>query len=391
VRKFDVNTAIRGAGNRRHSLGHGLCLYVRGNSALWVYQYRDRQTKRLRQTSLGSAKGLMPMNLSEAREAHMRFRISLLDGTAPAQRAPQGKSFAEALHAYLAAKASTLKGGHDGKEAKQYQRLLDLDFAQMPLTQIGHDAVRAALSEWDGMATASKFRTKIASVIDFATAHGWYVGANPAAAKTMGKILPATARVQNHPAMDWRNLPAFMAHLATFDTPASRALRFTILCAARAGETLGATWSEIQGDVWAIGERMKEGKPHSAPLAPQAIALLGERGQPDELIFKSTPTGARAKRRRTANVSAGELPEGAMREYVKGKPSTTKGKDATVHGFRSTFTDWAAENGYPFELGELAIAHTVGNKSTRAYRRTNMLDQRRPMMESWANFATSAA
>jgi integrase len=84
------------------------------------------------------------------------------------------------------------------------------------------------------------------------------------------------------------------------------------------------------------------------------------------------------------------LPEGAMREYVEGKPSTTKGKDATVHGFRSTFTDWAAENGYPFELGELAIAHTVGNKSTRSYRRTNMLKERRPMMQRWADFATSA-
>ena len=101
MRSFNVNAAIREGGKKRYSIGHGLSLYVRGASALWTSQFRDRQTKRLRQTSLGSAKGFEAMSITEAREAHMRHRISLLDGTAPAQRQPHSKTFAEALLASL--------------------------------------------------------------------------------------------------------------------------------------------------------------------------------------------------------------------------------------------------------------------------------------------------
>jgi integrase len=384
VRKFDVNAAIREAGNKRHSLGHGLSLYVRGNSALWVHRFRDRLTKRFRQTSLGSAKGYEAMSITQARDAHTRYRASLLDGTAPKRGGAVGKTFADALLGYLDARAGTWKGGMDGLEADAYRRLLDLDLANTPLSQIDTSAVRAALSQWDGKSTSGKVRIKIKSVIDFATASGWYHGANPAAAKTMGKIIPAVAKAKHHDAMPWGDLPAFMRDLAAFDTPASRALRFTILCAARAGETRFATWSEIQGDVWSRpAEHMKEGIAHSVPLTSAAIALLGQRGDPGELIFKSSPTGATAKRRGTARVAAGILPEGAMRDHVKDR-------GYKVHGFRSTFTDWAAENGYPFELGELALAHKVGNSVAQAYRRTNMIKERRPMMQAYADFATSA-
>jgi hypothetical protein len=99
VRKFDVNAAIREGGNKRHSLGHGLSLYVRGNSALWVHRFRDRLTKRFHQTSLGSARGFEAMSITQARDAHTRYRTSLLDGTAPAPRTPVGKTFGEALSA----------------------------------------------------------------------------------------------------------------------------------------------------------------------------------------------------------------------------------------------------------------------------------------------------
>jgi integrase len=115
---------------------------------------------------------------------------------------------------------------------------------------------------------------------------------------------------------------------------------------------------------------MKEGNPHAVPLTSEALALLGPRGEPGELIFKS-PTGM-------------ALHDTAMRLYIKGRPGVS------VHGFRSTFVDWAAEAGYPSELRELALAHAVGDQVERAYRRTGMLDQRRPMMAAWAAFATSA-
>ena len=278
-----------------------------------------------------------------------------------------GQNFRRGLVQY---KAGSWKGGIDGLEATAHRRLLDLDIANMPLAQIGPEAVRAALRPWDGTATARKVRTKIASVIDFAKGFKWFVGDNPAAAKTMGKIIPDAPRAKPQPAMPWADLPAFMAELAAFDTPASRALRLTILTASRAGETRYATWSEIAGDVWSRpAEHMKEGIAHSVPLTPQALALLGPRGKPGELIF-SRPSGD-------------ALPERAMWNFIEAR-------GYSVHGFRSTFTDWAAENGYPFELGELAIAHVVGNNSARAYRRTDMLDQRRPMMAAYAAFATSA-
>ena len=267
-------------------------------------------------------------------------------------------------------RASAWTGGIDGAEADAHRRLLDLDFAKLPLSLIDMAAVRAALLPYDGTRTSVKVRTKFASIIDFAKANGWFIGDNPASKKTMGKLLPAVRKAKPHEAMPWAELPAFMRDLAAFDTPASRALQFTILCAARSGETRGATWSEIQGNVWSIaGDRMKEGVAHAVPLTDEALVLLGPRGQPDELIFKG-PTGK-------------ALGGNALMDHVRDR-------GYSVHGFRSTFTDWAAENGYTSELRELALAHAVGDGVERAYRRTNMLDQRRPMMQAWAAFATSA-
>jgi integrase len=370
MRSFNVAAAIREGGNRRHSVGNGLCLYVRGASALWIFQYRDRETKRMRSISLGNAKGLCPMSITEARNARIRFHASLLNGTAPVARASHGKTFADALIAYLDTRASAWKGGIEGAEADAHRRLLELDFARLPLSQIDTDAVRAALRPYDGTRTSTKTRTKFASVIDFATASGWFNGANPASKATMGKLLPAVRKTVSHEAMPPGELPAFMNGLAAFDTAASRALRFTILCAARSDETYGARWSEIQGDVWSLaGERMKEGAAHAVPLTNEALALLGKRGQPDELIFKS-PTGKK-------------LNANAMMNFVRDT-------GFKVHGFRSTFTDWAAEAGYPRELRELALAHSVGDQVERSYRRTGLVDQRRPMMEKWSAFATSA-
>jgi integrase len=364
--KFDIVSAIRAGGNKRHAVGNGLSLYVRGGSAGWYYQWRDKTTKKTRAHSLGSAK---TMNLSEARDARVRFQASLLNGTAPAPRTPTGKTFGDALIAYLAARSGAWKGGIDGAEADAHRRLLDLDLAKLSLSQIGTTAVRAALSPWDGTQTSSKIRTKIASVIDFAKASGWYVGDNPASRLTMGKLLPTAAKTKHRDAMAPADLPAFMRDLAAFDTPASRALRFTILCAARAGETRFATWGEIVGNVWAIGERMKEGAPHSVPLTAAAIALLGKRGEPGELIFKS-PTGI-------------ALHDTAMRAYLKER-------GCSVHGMRSTFATWAAEHGYPQEHREAALAHATGDAVERAYQRSTLTEARRPMMEAWTAFATSA-
>jgi hypothetical protein len=182
----------------------------------------------------------------------MRHRISLLDGTAPAPRTPQRKTFGDALLAYIDARASAWKGGLKGSEADAHRRLLDLDLARMPPSQIGTAAVREALSQWDGTSTSGKMRTKVASVFDYAKAAGWVSGDNPAARSTMGKLLPTEARTKHHDAMLASDIPAFMAGLAAFDAPPARALQLTILTAARTSETRFATLSEIDiaGAIW---------------------------------------------------------------------------------------------------------------------------------------------
>lgn len=160
-----------------------------------------------------------------------------------------------------------------------------------------------------------------------------------------------------------------MKALSAFDTPASRALRWTILTASRSGETRGAVCGEIANDVWSIpAERMKENAVHIVPLTSEALALLGERGQPDELIFRG-PTGK-------------AIDAKAMMDHIRDH-------GYSVHGFRSTFVDWAAEAGYPSELRELALAHAVGDGVERTYRRSGLVEQRRAMMQAYATFATS--
>lgn len=176
--------------------------------------------------------------------------------------------------------------------------------------------------------------------------------------------MPALANpVKHHEAMPSADVPAFFAILAASGTPAARALQWTILTAARAGETLGMTWGEIDKALWAIpGVRMKAGKDHTVPLAPEALALLGDRGKPEALVF-------------------GHLDDRALRVFVRDR-------GCRVHGFRSTFAVWAAESGWELELRKLALAHAVSGATAQAYNRSQQVDRRRAMMTAWARFAT---
>jgi integrase len=172
--------------------------------------------------------------------------------------------------------------------------------------------------------------------------------------------------------------------LADGSTPAT-ALAFTILTAARTKESIRAKWKEIDGTVWTCpADRMKgkQGKrlPHSVPLAPAVLKLLGKRGAPDDYIFPSN-RGPRTG-----------LWLSSMREALdrlRGNQVSCEGLPPVPHGFRSTFRDWAAEAGYDRDLAERAIAHKVGNKTETAYQRSKLLEQRRPLMNAWAKFAMS--
>lgn len=219
-------------------------------------------------------------------------------------------------------------------------------------------------------------------VLDWATAHGQREGLNPARWRGhLDKLLPKPSKVaktQHHAALPVGEVGAFVERLRQQVGMGARALEFAILTAARSGEVRGATWSEIdlKAGVWAIpGERMKAGRDHRVPLSGAALALLA--GLPrmvgSDLVFQA-PRG------------------GPLSDMTLSAVLRRMAVEAVPHGFRSTFRDWVAERtAYPGDLAEMALAHAIGDKVEAAYRRGDMFDKRRRMMEEWASFCATVA
>lgn len=232
--------------------------------------------------------------------------------------------------------------------------------------------------------TASRVRQRCHAVMKWCWAQS-FVQANPL--DVVDHLLPRQPtkreRVRHQPALPWRELPAFVkAHLerasANTDCSTRALLMFLILTASRSSEARGARWSEIdfESRIWTIpADRMKAKVQHRIPLSGSAVELLKAReGKRQGLIFTS-PRGR-------------IFSENAMTKFLRDNSiaSDTPGRHATAHGFRSSFRDWASEKGYARDLAERALAHTIANKSEAAYHRTDLLEQRRAMMEAWAAF-----
>jgi len=227
--------------------------------------------------------------------------------------------------------------------------------------------------------TASRTRQRMHAVMQWAWAHG-HVSSNPVS--VVDHILPKQgAKKEHQPAMPWRDVPAFtkaqLRDIAPTDNTRA-ALLFLILTAARSGEVRGATWGEfdLKAGIWTLpGERMKAKVPHRVPLSAAALDIvktLKEQKQHETLVFPS-PRGK----------VLSDMTLTALLRRLKAK-SDTPGRVATAHGYRSSFRDWASESGYARDLAERALAHAVSNKVEAAYHRTDLLEQRRPMMEAWA-------
>jgi integrase len=242
--------------------------------------------------------------------------------------------------------------------------------------------------------TASRVRGRIEAVLDAATVRGFRQGPNPAQWKgNLAHILPARGKVrgvEHHAALPIDDIPEFLETLRGREGMAARALEFTILTAARTGEVLGARWGEIDLDakVWTVpAVRMKAGREHRVPLSEAAVVVL-ESVRPLALMRDDKPD-------LTAPVFPGPrraLPMSNMVMLMLLR--RMKRGDLTAHGFRSTFSDWAAERtGYPREVVEMALAHAVENKVEAAYRRGDLFEKRRQLAEAWARFcaAPSAA
>jgi integrase len=239
--------------------------------------------------------------------------------------------------------------------------------------------------------TASRVRGRIEAVLDAATVRGFRHGVNPAQWKgNLARILPPRARVRkvaHHAALPFDEMPTFLAALRSRQGMAARALEFTALTAARTGEVLGARWREIDmtAKVWTVpGERMKAGRDHRVPLSDPALDVL-EKVLPLALMADAA-----------ANPGAPVFP-GPRRALPMSNMTMLmllrrmKRDDLTAHGFRSTFSDWAAERtAYPREVVEMALAHAVENKVEAAYRRGDLFEKRRKLMEAWAAFCETA-
>ncbi|GGE60502.1 integrase [Paenalcaligenes hominis] len=236
--------------------------------------------------------------------------------------------------------------------------------------------------------TARRVKQRIHAVLKWGWAHGFCIS-NPA--DVVDSLLPPqpskSTSTEHHLAMDWREIPKFVQIHVTIKDKSNvtrSLLEFVILTACRSGEARGARWTEIdwENQVWEIpAERMKMKTPHRVPLNSRAVEILhNQRGLHPELIFPSPRAGK-------------ELSDMALTKYLRDvdAPSTTKDRPATAHGFRSSFRDWCSEHGYARDLAERALAHTVQNKVEAAYHRTDLLEQRRPMMQDWCDFVCSVS
>lgn len=356
-----------------HGDGDGLYLQVTASGARsWILRYQ-RHGKR-REMGLGSA---TLYGLADARQRAVQYRRLLAEGLDPiahrrAVQAASGRTWGQAVDDFIATHAPGWKSEAQADQWRQSLNAYGPDRA-LPVEALDTaEVVRLLRKVWtDKTETATRVRGRIERVWDAEKVAGVVTGDNPARWRGhLDNLLPKpskVAKVAHFRAMPYGDVPAFMARLAERDAITRLALRFTILTAARTGEVTGAAWSEFDGDVWTIpAERMKAGKEHKVPLTPAALALL------DGLPRRKPPFA---------------LSENAMLYLLQKPPPKGYGLPYTVHGFRSSFRDWAAETTtFPREVAEMALAHAIPDKTEAAYRRGALLAKRRDLMQAWADF-----
>jgi integrase len=374
--------------------GGGLFLQVGASGGKsWIFRWKE--AGKMRVMGLGP---VHTVSLAEARDKALACRKLRLEGIDPIEQrrekraedrlaAAKGISFRECAEGYIAAHRA---GWRNDKHAAQWPSTLAAYvypmFSDLAVQAIDTGLVMRTLEPiWnDKPETASRVRGRIESVLDWASARGYRQGENPARWRGhLQNLLPRRSkvrRVEHHAALPYPEIGAFMAKLRQQEGVAARALEFAILTAARTGEVRGARWSEIDLDakVWNIpASRMKANRPHRVPLSDAALSIVKaivEIRQGD-FVFP----GTRANRPMSKT--------GLM--LILQRMGRT---DTTVHGLRSTFRDWAAERtGFPAEIAEGALAHLVGDAVERAYRRSDLFDRRRQMMDQWARFCEGPA
>jgi integrase len=378
---------VRNARPGRHADGKGLYLLVKPSGAKsWVL--RVQVGGRRRDFGLGS---LDLVSLQEAREKARECRKLAKAGLDPSLERKKAQrsipTFEEAARRYHAALRASWS---NGKHADQWLTTLEAHaFAAIGSTRVDHiDApmVQAVLMPiWLTLPeTARRVRQRIASVLDYAHGQGWRATETPRnAINTLMKRIKQPRRGPGFAAMPYAELPRFMGELRnSADSVGKLALQFLILTVARSGEVRGARWNEIDFEraQWNIpAERMKAGEAHSVPLTPAAI---------DVLRRVRSLTGERENRPIFPGMKGQPLSDGTLSKVLK----VGGGGAYTVHGMRSAFRDWVAEQtSFPGDWAEAALAHTLTNKVEAAYKRTKFLEQRRKLMTAWADYLNAAS
>lgn len=377
----------------RHSDGGGLYLWVSpSGSKSWLFMW-SREGKR-REMGLGA---YPVVTLAKARSKASDCRLAVEEGRDPiAEKSKEAEpTFAECAALYIESVKSEWR---NAKHEYQWNQTLGDTYCRSirskRVSLITTDDVLKVLSPvWQAKnETASRLRGRIERVLEFAKVKGWRSGENPAAWRgNLRNLLPRRQKLQrgHQPAMPYSDVPAFMVRLRASEAMAARALEFTILTAARSGETIGAKWQEIDfhRKVWTVpAERMKGGETHVVALSSVAVDLLQrlqEIHTSGEFIFAGDPRPGNKQDAKHGR----PLSNMAMMMLLRRMKLT----DITVHGFRSAFRDWAGdETSFPRDVAEAALAHKVGNEVERAYRRSDALEKRRKLMQAWADYLAAA-
>ncbi len=371
--------------------GDGAGLYLQVSKSLtksWIFRFTFNGKQR--EMGLGA---LHTITLAEARDKAKQCRSKLLDGTDPLEARNAAKlsdalerakamTFDDCAKAYIAAHRGSWK---NAKHAAQWESTLATYaspvIGALPVAAVSTAMVVKVLQPiWqEKTETATRLRGRIESILDWATVSHFRIGENPARWRGHLDNLLADPgkmnKVVHHAALPWQEIGAFMIELKGREGIAARAVEFAILTATRSGEVRGAVWSEFDLDaaMWVIpAERMKAGREHRVPLSTSALALLRAAPHVEEFVFP----GMRAKT---------QLSDMSLTAVLRRMGR----KEITVHGFRSTFRDWCAEsvgNSFPREVCEHALAHSLPDKVEAAYRRGDLIEKRKVLMQVWGDY-----
>lgn len=347
----------------------------------WVYRYRAGNRERY--MGLGP---IVDVTLAEAREKALAARKLRLDGIDPIEHrkglrtaarleAAKAMTFGACVDAYLETHEAAWRNLTHRHQWRMTLTEYCKPIASLPVKDINTDLVLRVLTPlWKTRTeTAKRLRGRIERVLSWAKGRGLRDGENPARwSGHLDEMLPSPAKIaaaRHHPALPYTQLPEFMTELRERDSLSALALEFTILTVARTGEVIGAEWRseiDLEAKVWTIpASRMKGGVPHKVPLCDRAVEILFRLPHNSDRVFP--------------------LSNMAMLQLIKGlQPGLT------VHGFRSTFMDWAHEcTNHPKVVIDMALAHKVGDKVEAAYRRGDLFVKRTRLMDAWAMYCSS--